>query len=266
MSTQVHRSAMVHPDAYLAGGVRVGPYCVIGEDVQIGEGTRLESHVSILPLTRIGKNCHIWPGAVLGGPPQDHKFKGETSYLVIGDNDIIRECVTLHRAAGEGAATRIGNDNMIMAYAHVGHNCEIGNGNTISSYVGLSGHVRVEDNVVFGGMVGVHQYTRIGKLAIIGGLSKVNTDVPPFMMADGVPCRVIDLNKIGLRRYGIPPATRSTLRQAYKLLYRSNLNHSQAMERIEDELASTEELAYLIKFMRGIQAGVAGRGNYQHGP
>jgi UDP-N-acetylglucosamine acyltransferase len=203
----------------------------------------------------------VYPGAVLGGVPQDHKYRGEKSLLIVGDNNTVREGVTLHRAVGEGAATRIGHDNMFMAYSHVGHNCEIGDGNTIASYVGLSGHVSVEDNTVFGGMVGVHQFCRIGKLAMLGGVSKVNQDVPPFTLADGVPARVIDLNVIGLRRSGVPPASRTTLRQAYKLIYRSDLNLSQAIARIEDELEMNEDLEYLLNFMRGTQSGYAGRGN-----
>ena len=261
MARLIHPTAIVDSGAYLADTVTVGPFCYIGDDVHIGEGTRLESNVCVLPGTRIGRKCSIWPGAVLGGEPQDHKYRGEKSLLVVGDNNIIRECVTLHRAVGEGTATRIGNDNMFMAYAHVGHNCEIGDGNTIASYVGLSGHVTVEDNTVFGGMVGIHQFCRIGKLAMLGGLSKVNQDVPPFMLSDGVPARVIDLNKIGLRRSCVPPLSRSILRQAYKLIYRSDLNLSQAITRIEDELEMTEELSYLLTFMRGTRSGYAGRGN-----
>ncbi|MBM3496841.1 MAG: acyl-ACP--UDP-N-acetylglucosamine O-acyltransferase [Armatimonadetes bacterium] len=261
MARQIHPTAIVESGAYLADTVTVGPNCHIGDDVHIGEGTTLESNVCVMPGTRIGRKCAIWPGAVLGGAPQDHKYKGEKSLLVVGDNNIIRECVTLHRAVGEGVATRIGNDNMFMAYAHVGHNCEIGDGNTIASYVGLSGHVSVEDSTVFGGMVGVHQFCRIGRLAMLGGVSKVNQDVPPFMLADGVPARVIDLNKIGLRRSGVPPVSRTILRQAYKLLYRSELNLSQAIARIEDELDMSEELEYLLAFMRSTQSGFAGRGN-----
>lgn len=261
MARQIHPTAIISAGAYLADNVFVGPHTVVEDDVHIGEGTRLEAHVTVLPGTRLGRKCTVWPGAVLGGHPQDHKFRGEKSLLVVGDNNIIRECVTLHRAVGEGAATRIGNDNMFMAYAHVGHNCEVGAGNTIASYVGLSGHVIVEDNTVFGGMVGVHQFCRIGKLAMLGGVSKVNQDVPPFMLADGVPARVIDLNKIGLRRSGVPPASRMTLRQAYKLMFRSGLNLSQAIARIEDELEMNEELEYLVAFVRGMQSGYAGRGN-----
>jgi len=261
MAARIHPTAVVDPGAYLADTVVVGPYCVVQDDVHVGEGTELISHVCLMPGTRLGRRCTVYPGAVLGGVPQDHKFRGEKSLLVIGDHNVIREGVTIHRAVGEGAATQIGNDNMFMAYSHVGHNCEIGDNNTIASYVGLSGHVTVEDNTVFGGMVGVHQFCRIGRLAMLGGVSKVNQDVPPFMLADGVPARVIELNVIGLRRSGVPPAARATLRQAYKILYRSDLNLSQAIARIEDELEMTEELQYLIDFMRGTQRGYAGRGN-----
>jgi UDP-N-acetylglucosamine acyltransferase len=261
MARNIHPSAIIHPGAYLADGVTIGPFCVIADDVTIAEGTRLESNVVIEPGARIGRNCRIWPGAVIGGPPQDHKYRGERSLLILGDNNIIRECVTLHRAVGEGAATRIGDNNMFMAYAHVGHNCEIGNNNTVSSYVGLSGHCVVENDIVFGGMVGIHQFCRIGKIAMIGGLGKVNQDIPPFMLADGSPARVLEINKIGLRRHGVAPNVRATLRQAYKLLYRSNLNVSQALERIEDELEPSEELTYLVDFIRGMQSGFGGRGN-----
>jgi UDP-N-acetylglucosamine acyltransferase len=162
---------------------------------------------------------------------------------------------------GEGVATSLGNDNMLMAYVHVGHNCEIGNGNTISSYCGLSGHVTIEDNTVFGGMVGVHQFCRIGKMAMVGGLSKVNQDIPPYMLADGSPARVIELNKIGLRRHGVPPNVRAAMRTAYKLLYRSGLNVTQALERIEEEVEKSAELTYLLNFIHGTQGGFGGRGN-----
>jgi UDP-N-acetylglucosamine acyltransferase len=261
MAVNIHPTSVVHKDADLAEGVSVGPFCVIHNDVRIGENTRLESHVTIEPGSRIGKNCHIWPGAVIGGPPQDHKYRGEKSLLIVGDNNVIREYVTLHRAAGENVATTIGDDNMLMAYAHVGHNCSIGSHNTFSSYVGLSGHVTVEDHVVMGGMTGAHQFTRIGKIAMIGGCGKVNRDIPPYMLADGNPVRVLDVNKIGLRRQGMSPNTRTTIRQAYKLLFRSNLNLSQALERIEDELEPSDELDYLMEFLRGTHGSYGGRGN-----
>ncbi len=261
MARSIHPSAVIHAGAEIADDVTIGPFCVIGDDTQIGAGSRLEPNVVVEPGSRIGKNCHIWTGTIVGGPPQDHKYKDEKTYVILGDNNIVRECCTLHRAVGEGNATIIGSDNWFMAYCHVGHNCDIGDGNTISSYTGLSGHVTVESHVVLGGMVGIHQYSRVGKMAMIGGVSKVNQDIPPFMLADGVPARVVELNRVGLTRHGVPARIRSTLRQAYKLLYRSNLNRSEAIERIEEELESSEELQYLLAFLRGTQSGASGRGN-----
>ena len=196
---------------------------------------------------------------MLGGVPQDHKFQGEVSYLRIGDRNIIREYVTLHRATGAENATVIGDDNMLMAYCHVGHNCTLGNGITMANMVGISGHVLVEDRAVFGGMVGVHQFVRIGKLAMLGGYSKVAQDVPPFVMVDGRPAKVYDLNVRGLRRVGVPSQVRSGLRQAYKLLYRSNLNLSQAIEAIENEVEPSPERDYMLDFVRNVKFGTSGR-------
>ncbi len=261
MPISVHPSSEIHPGARIGEDVTIGPYCIIKEDVEIGDETHLHSHVVVEGGSRVGRSCDIWPGTVIGGAPQDHKYRGERTYVILGDNNTLREYVTLHRAVGEGRATIIGNDNWFMAYSHVGHNCEIGNGNTISSYSGLSGHVSIEDHVVLGGMVGAHQYSRIGKLAMVGGMSKINQDIPPFMLADGLPARVLELNRIGLKRQGVSPNVRSGLRQAYKLLYRSNLNRSEALERIEEELEPSPELEYLMDFMHGIARGYGGRGN-----
>jgi UDP-N-acetylglucosamine acyltransferase len=260
--TTIHETAVVHSGAEIGVGVTVGPFCVIGPDVQIGDGTQIDAHVVIQQWTRIGTNCQVGCGSVLGGAPQDHKFRGERSYLIIGDNTIIREYNTIHRACGEEMATSIGNDDMLMAYCHIGHNCYIGNHIVMANMVGISGHVVVEDRVVFGGMVGVHQYVRIGKLAMVGGYSKVAQDIPPFMMADGRPTRVCDLNIIGLRRSGVPPKVRAGLKQAYKLLYRSNMNITQAIEAIEateSELEPSEEMDYLLEFLRNIKFGFGGR-------
>lgn len=255
----IHETAIVHPSAELGVGVQVGAFCIIGANVKIGDGTIIEPHAMIEPWTTIGSNNRICSGAILGGIPQDGKFKGERSFLTIGDDNIIREYVTIHRATGEDNVTRIGNGNMLMAYCHIGHNCVLGDGIMMANMVGISGHVRIEDKAVFGGMVGVHQFVRIGKLAMIGGYSKVVQDVPPFMMADGRPTKVYDLNVIGLRRNGVPAKTRSGLRQAYKLLYRSNLNLSQAIETIESEVESSPERDYLLEFVRNIKFGFAGR-------
>ena len=258
--TQIHSTALVDPSAQIGEGVRIGPYVVIGSSVCIGDGTRIDSHVVIDSNTTLGRNCSVMSGAMLGGAPQDYKYKGEDTYLRIGDGNVIREYVTIHRASGEeGETTTIGDDNMLMAYCHIGHNCSVGSNITMANYVGISGQVLVEDNVVFGGIVGVHQNVRIGKLAMVGGLSKVVQDVPPFAMADGRPARVCDLNVIGLRRNGVTSKVRSDLKRAYKLLYRSSLNNSQALEAIENELDPSDELQYLLDFMRNIRLGFGGR-------
>jgi UDP-N-acetylglucosamine acyltransferase len=258
-SREIHETAIIHPDAELGAGVKVGPFSIIGANAKIGDNTIIESHVVIEPWSIIGKDCLICSGAVLGGKPQDKKFKGERSYLIVGDRNIIREFVTLHRATGEDNATRIGDDNMIMAYCHVGHNCTIGSNIMMANLVGISGHSVVEDRATLGGMAGVHQFVRIGKLAMIGGQSKVVQDVAPFMIADGRPTKAYDLNVIGLRRNGVPAKVRSELRQSCKLLYRSNLNLSQAIETIENEIEQSPERDYLLDFVRGIKSGYAGR-------
>lgn len=255
----IHETAIVHPKAELGEGVVVGAYSIIGPDVTIGSGTVIEPHVIIQPWTTIGSDCRICSGAILGGEPQDHKYKGERSFLSIGDRNIIREYVTIHRATGEDNVTEVGSDNLFMAYCHVGHNCSLGSGIMMANQVGISGHVIIEDKSVFGGMAGVHQFVRIGKLAMIGGLSKVVQDVPPFMMADGRPAKVYDLNVIGLRRSGVPSKVRSEIRQAHKLIYRSNLNLSQAIETIENEIDTSPEREYLLEFLRNIKFGFGGR-------
>jgi UDP-N-acetylglucosamine acyltransferase len=258
---KIHPTASIDPSAKIGDDVEIGAFTVVGADAVIGSGTRLRPHVVVEAYVTIGQACDVFSGAVLGGIPQDRKFKGETSFLIIGDNNIIREHVTIHRAAGAGNETRIGDNNLIMAYCHIGHNCQIGSGITMANMTGISGHVEVEDRVNFGGFVGVHQFVRIGRMAMVGGYSKVVQDVPPFMMADGRPCKVLDLNIIGLRRSGVSSTVRSGLKQAYKLLYRSQMNMSQAVETIENEVEASPERDYLLDFIRNIRFGSNGRQN-----
>ena len=255
----IHPTAVIDPSAELGNNVSVGVYSVIGPNCSVGDNTVIGPHVVLEEHTHIGKDCQVRAGAVLGGPPQDHKFKGERSYVRIGDRNLIREFVSMHRATGEEQATVIGTDNMIMAYVHIGHNCVIGNHTMISSYAVLSGHIVVEDGVVMGGLVGIHQFVRVGTLAMLGGYSKVVQDVPPFMLADGRPADVLELNVRGLRRAGIKPGVRAQLRHAYKLLYRSNLNLSQALEAIEEEVEPSDEINYLVEFLKSISLGQQGR-------
>lgn len=255
----VHPTAIVDPKAQLADGVTVGPFCTIEQDVTIGAGTVLESHIIVKRGTSIGRNCRVFPHVVLGHEPQDAKYRNENSYLKIGDNNILREMVTIHRATGEGEATIIGDNNMLMAYVHLGHNVVVGNNNTISNSTGISGHVTIEDKCVIGGFVGIHQYVHIGKMAMVGGLSKVVQDVPPFCSVDGRPARIHGLNSRGLRRNGVPPEVRVQVGAAFKLLYRSGLNTTQALQRIQEEVPASETLEYLTTFIERVREGRLGR-------
>lgn len=257
--TQIHATAIIDPTAQIGQGVTIGAHSIVGKNVQIGNDTHIDAHVIIESNASIGRDCRILAGSVIGGDPQDKKYHGEDSFVKIGDGNIIREYVTIHRASGDGEATVLGDGNMLMAYCHVGHNCKLGNNITMANYVGISGHVLIEDKVVFGGFVGVHQKVRIGKLAMVGGMSKVVQDVPPFAIVDGRPAKVCDLNVIGLRRSNISSKVRTEIRQAYKLLYRSNLNVTQSLEAIEQEIEPSDELNYLIDFIRSVREGSGGR-------
>ncbi len=257
----IHPTAIIDPTAKIAKDAEIGPYCIIGPGVRVGSKTRLHPHVHLIENSTIGSECEIFGGVQIGGPPQDTKFKNEVSYVSIGNRNIIREYSTIHRATGEGKVTQIGDNTMLMAYAHIGHNCEIGNNVTIASYVGISGHVLIEDSVNIGGLTGVHQHGRVGTLAMIGGLCGVNRDIPPYMLAEGRPAKICDINLRGLRRAGIPPKVRAELRQAYKLLYRSNLNVTQALEAIEEEIEKSPELDHLLQFVHTSREGIGGRGN-----
>ncbi len=259
VKTQIHPTAIVDPKAQIGEGVEIGPFCIIEAGTQIGAGSTLESNVIIKRGTSIGTNCRLMPHVILGGEPQDLKFKGEESFVRIGNNNILREMVTIHRATGEGQATVIGDDNLLMAYVHFGHNCVVGNGNMISNSTGVSGHVTIEDKCVIGGFVGIHQFVHIGKMAIVGGLSKVVQDVPPFCMSDGRPSKIHGLNVRGLRRNGVSQEQRNQISKAFKLLYRSELNTSQALERIAEEVPDSETLEYLISFIVRVREGRLGR-------
>jgi UDP-N-acetylglucosamine acyltransferase len=257
--TFIHPLARVDPGAELDEGAWIGPYCLIEGGTHIGANTVLEANVIVKRGTTVGKRCRIWPHSILGHDPQDVKFKGEESFLRVGDDNVLREMVTLHRATGEGEATVIGDSNLLMAYVHIGHNCKIGSNTMISNSTGISGHVTVEDKVVIGGFVGIHQFVHIGKMAMVGGVSKVVQDVPPFCICDGRPAKIYGLNIRGLRRNDVPPEERNQMSQAFKLLYRSDLNTTQALERIEEEIPRSETLDYLLDFIERVRVGRLGR-------
>jgi len=255
----IHPTAVVHPSAEISPDAEIGPFCFIGPKTKIGPGTQLISHVTILSNCVLGADSVIHPGAVLGGQPQDRKYSGEDTLLIIGDRSHIREFVTIHRATGPDEQTIIGDDNLLMAYCHIGHNCKVGHRVMIANNSGVSGHVIIGDDANIGGFVGVHQYVRVGRLAMLGGYSKVVRDVPPFSLVDGRPAVVRGTNVTGLKRQQISPQVREDLKQAFKILYRSRLNVSQAVARIEVEIPPSPELEDLLEFLADVRKGYGGR-------
>ena len=254
---KIHPTAIIDPGARLGADCEIGPYSVIGEHVELGEGCRLHSHVIIDGHTRLGKQNEVFPFAILGKQTQDLKWQGGTTRLEIGDRNTFRECVTVHRATNDGEATVIGSDNHLLTYCHIAHDCQLGNHIIMSGYAGLAGHVVVGDHAVVSGYVAVHQFCRIGRLAMIGGCSKVRQDGPPFMLADGNPAETVTINKVGLERKGATEHTVNALRAAYKLLFREGLTISNALVRIEQELPPLPEIQHLVQFVRASERGIS---------
>lgn len=252
----IHPTAIISKSASLSPDVQIGPYTVIGDYVQIGRACKIGPHCNIEGYTIIGDNNQIFTGAVIGSPPQDLKFKGEKSYLIIGNNNIIREYVTINPGTGEGGKTIIGNNNLIMAYAHIAHDCIIGDNVIIANVGTLAGHVVIEDKAIIGGLAAIHQFVRIGKFAIVGGCSKVVQDVPPFSTCDGHPAKVRGLNSIGLRRNNFSPETRSKLKQAFRILFYNGLPLNKASAIVEQRFATISEIRYLLDFIRNSERGI----------
>lgn len=258
---KVHPLGFVDPSAELADDVEVGAFAFIDAHVIIGSGCRLDTHSTVLKGTTLGARNYVGQGAILGGDPQDRKYHGEQTFLRIGDDNVFREYVTVHRATGEGNETVVGNENFLMAYCHLGHNVTLHNTITIANNTGISGHVTIEDLVTIGGMTGVHQFCRIGKVAMVGGMTKITRDVPPFMLVEGINQEVHDINAVGLRRLGISPPARLALHKACKLLFRSQLNLSNAIETVRREVVMTEEVALVLAFEERRFRGKNGRGD-----
>ncbi|MFH0881077.1 MAG: acyl-ACP--UDP-N-acetylglucosamine O-acyltransferase [Lentisphaerota bacterium] len=254
--TDIHSTAIVDPGAELGDSVVVGPYCIVGPHVKLGEGTRLMSHVCVDGWTTMGRECTVFPFAHIGGQTQDLKFKGGAPRLEVGDRTTLRECVTLNTATNDGDVTRVGSGCHIMAYAHVAHDCVVGNHVIMANGVALAGHVTVEDDAIIGGLSGAHQFVRIGRMSIMGGCTKAVKDVPPFMMADGNPLEIHSPNTVGLERHGISEEVQRQLKEAYKMLYRQKLSTRQALEKIEAELAMSPEMLYLVNFIKGSERGI----------
>jgi len=256
----IHATAVVDPAAELAAGVQVGPYSVIGPQVEIGPDTQIGAHVVLEGRVALGARCRIGHGAVIGGMPQDLRYReGIPTGVRIGDDTVVREYVTIHRATREGHDTRVGEHCLVMASSHLAHDCVLGNHVIVINYAGLTGHVMVEDHATVGGLTGIGPFMRIGTFAYVGGCSKVNQDVPPFIMATGAPATARAVNVIGMRRGGIDAEGRRQVQSAFRILYRSGLAPGAAIKQIRAELPDHPLVARLVEFIEGSKRGIIGR-------
>lgn len=248
--------AYVHPQAQIADNVVIEPFASIGKNVVIGEGTWIGPNVNIMPGARIGKNCRIFPGAVVSGVPQDLKYQGEETEVVIGDNTTIRECVTINRGTKYAFRTVVGSNCLLMAYSHVAHDCAIGNNVILANSVNLAGHIEVGDWAILEGLVAVQQFIKIGSHAFIAGGSLVRKDVPPFVKAGREPLRYIGVNSVGLRRRGFSAETIQHIQDIYRLLFVRGFNVTKALQYIEAELPASAERDNIVTFIRNSKEGV----------
>lgn len=256
INANIQSTAQIAPGAQIACDVEIGHYAVIGPEVKIGSGTRVGEHCLITGNTTIGKKCQIFTGAVIGSIPQDKKYEGERTEVIIGDNNVIREYVTINLGTSASGKTILGSSNLIMAYAHIAHDCVIGNHVMVANVGTLAGHIIIEDWAILGGLAAVHQFVRIGRLSIVGGCSKVIQDIPPYSMCDGHPARVRSLNKIGLERLGINREAKSNLKHAFTILFNSGLTIPHALKKVEQELSPTPEVTHLVNFIKNSQRGL----------
>ncbi|GDX87263.1 acyl-[acyl-carrier-protein]--UDP-N-acetylglucosamine O-acyltransferase [Gemmatimonadota bacterium] len=255
MTTTIHPTAIVDKKAEIGAGVEIGPWAFVGPHCSVGAGSKLAMRVTLESHVRLGENVTVGIGSVLGGPPQDLKFKGEETWVEIGDGTTIREYATVNRGTSESFKTTVGKHSFLMSYVHLAHDCQVGDHVIISNGTQLAGHVTVEDYAGISGLCAVHQFTRIGQHAYIGGHSRVPKDVPPFVKAVGNPIKLYGLNSVGLQRRGFSAETLTELKKAYRLLFRSELNVTQAMARASTELTQTPEVKALITFLSESERG-----------
>lgn len=256
--TKIDKTALIDPDAELASDVEVGPYTIIGAGVRIGKGTRIGAHAVIEGRTTIGEGNTIFQFATVGSVPQDLKYKGEPSELIIGNDNTIREFASLNPGTeGGGMVTRIGNRNLLMMYCHIAHDCILGSYNIIANGASLGGHVVIEDHVIVGGLVGIHQFARIGTGAILGAGSMVSKDVPPFCNATGNRARLRGLNLEGLKRRGFGKEQIEALKKTYRIIFQSKLKTRDALEKVRQEVSPSPEIDKLVSFIANSQRGVS---------
>lgn len=248
--------AFVHPEAKIGENVEIGPFAVINKNVIIGDGCVIDSNATICEFTQLGKNCHVFPSAVIGAIPQDLKFHGEETWTIIGDNNVLREFVTVHRGTFSKGKTVIGNNNLIMAYCHVAHDCVLGNNIIMSNTTQLAGEVVVDDFAIIGGGTLVHQFSHIGGHVMIQGGSKINKDVPPYIIAAREPIAYCGVNSVGLNRRGFTPEQIHTIQEVYRMLYQAGMNTTQAIEAIEAQVPAGKERDTILEFVKGSTRGV----------
>jgi len=253
----IHETALINSGAEIDSNVDIGAYSIIGDNVFIGSGTVIGPHVVIDPFTTIGRNCRIFQYAALGTVPQSLKFEGEKTYVKIGNGTIIREFVTIHRGTGFGGGiTEVGEENFLMAYTHIAHDCRVGRKVVMANSATLAGHITIGDHATIGGLVAVHQFVKIGEYAFVGGKSAVVKDVPPYVIAAGDRAELHGLNSVGLKRHGFSPTTLSLLKKTYRIIFRIGLTTNEAIERVKAEVEQVPEVVKFIDFIRSSQRGV----------
>jgi UDP-N-acetylglucosamine acyltransferase len=256
VSTRIHPSAVIDRDAELGSGVEVGPFAIIGPGVSVGPDCRIGPHATLECNVRMAAGVRVGQGSVLGGDPQDLKYRGEETWVEIGEGTVIREYTTINRATAATGLTRVGSDCFLMSYVHLAHDCHLGDGVIIANGTQLAGHVTIEDRATLSGLVAVHQFGTIGTYAFVGGCSRVNQDIPPYVKAVGNPIELYGLNTIGLQRADFSAETITALKRIYRLIFNSELNLSQAVDRARTELPPLPEVERFLEFVSGSQRGV----------
>lgn len=255
MSTTIHPTALVDASARIGDGVQIGAFAIVGPDCTIGDGCILSARAMLERNVTLGANVRIGVGTVLGGDPQDLKFKGEHTTVEVGDNTVIREYSTINRGTAQSFKTSVGKNCFLMSYVHLAHDCHVGDGVIISNGTQLAGHVTIDEKAIVSGLVAVHQFATIGRFSFIGGCSRVAKDVPPYVKAVGNPIKLYGLNSVGLERNGFPEDVRRELKRAYRLFFKSELNLSQARERAEKELHPFDEIKEFLAFFERSDRG-----------
>ncbi|HEY4733292.1 MAG: acyl-ACP--UDP-N-acetylglucosamine O-acyltransferase [Gemmatimonadaceae bacterium] len=256
MTSRIHPTALVSPNAELASDVEVGAYAIIGDNCTVASGCVIAPRATLERNVVLAANVRVGMGTILGGPPQDLKYAGEETTVEIGEGTVIREYTTINRGTSQSFKTTVGRNCLLMSYVHLAHDCHIGNHVILSNVVQLAGHVTVEDRAIISGLSAAHQFVRIGRQSFIGGMSRVSKDIPPFLKAVGNPVRLYGLNTVGLQRSGMDEATIKELKRAYRLLFRSDLNVTQAIERAQEEIDNLPEVRELIRFVEASERGV----------